>query len=116
MSLSRIRELEDAHVVALTDAANVATDSSIGGIFDITLGGNRTFTDPAGGYDGQKIIYRIRQDATGGRTITWGAVFRFSTDLPQPVLSTVGNALDYIGFVKNNANSTWDCIACVKGF
>jgi hypothetical protein len=103
-------------VVALTDAATIATDASLGNTFTVTLGGNRTLGAPTNPVSGQKIIYRVTQDGTGSRTLSYNAVFRFSTDVPSPTLSTAAGATDYLGFQYNAAAAKWDCLAVVKGF
>lgn len=104
-------------VVALTDGANIATNSDNGDLFTVTLGGNRTMDNPTGTpTDGQQIMYRIAQDGTGSRTISWGSAFRGSTDLPLPTLTTTASKTDYVGFQWNATDSKWDCIAANKGF
>ncbi len=104
-------------VSALTDAANIATDTSLGNTFTVTLGDNRTMSAPTGSpANGDKIMYRIRQDGTGNRTITWNSAFRFSGDPTPPTLSTAANKTDYVGFIYNSTDSKWDCIAERIGF
>jgi len=102
--------------VALSDGANIATDASLGNIFTVTLGGNRTMDNPTNAVDGQKIIYKIKQDATGSRTITWGSNFRGSTDVALPTLTTTANYVDYIGFIYDSSVTKWNCLAVNKGF
>lgn len=102
--------------VALADAATIATDASLGNIFTVTLGGNRTMGAPTNPTNGQKIIYRLKQDGTGTRTMTWNAVFRFSTDVPVPTLTTTINKTDYVGFVYNSTDTKWDALAVSKGY
>ncbi len=103
-------------VVALTDGATINTDASLGNIFTVTLGGNRAIANPTNPTDGQKIIYRLKQDGVGTRTVSWGAVFRFGTDVTAPVLTTTINKTDYIGFVYNATDTTWDCLAVSRGY
>lgn len=103
-------------VVALTDAATIATDASLGNTFDVTLGGNRTLGAPTNPTNGQKIVYRVRQDATGGRTLAYDAVFRFGLDIPSIDLSSAPNLVDYIGVMYNGADSKWDVIALSRGY
>lgn len=102
--------------VSLTDAATVATDASTGNNFFLLIGGNRTMGQPTNPTSGQKIIYRVKQDGTGSRTLAWNAAFRFSTDLPSPTLTTGANKTDYIAFIYNDTASTWDCIGQNRGF
>lgn len=103
-------------VVSLTDAATIATDASLGNIFMVTLGGNRTLGAPTNPIQGQKITYKIRQDGTGSRTLAFDSVFRFGLDILAPTLSTGANKVDYIGFIYNSTDTKWDCLAVTKGF
>lgn len=102
--------------IPLTDAATISVDASMGNLFTVTLGGNRTLGAPTNGKQGQMIVFRIAQDATGSRTLAFNSVYRFSTDIPSPTLSTAANAIDYLGFIYNEADSKWDCIGKVFGF
>ena len=106
-------------VVALTDGANIATNSDNGDIFTVTLAGNRTMDNPTGTpTEGQQIQYRITQDATGSRTITWGTNFRFGTDVASPTLTTTATKTDYLGFEYNTVGGVtkWDCLATARGY
>jgi len=103
-------------VVALTDGVNIATDASLGNIFTVTLAGNRTLDNPTNPSNGQKAIWRIKQDATGSRTLAFGAAFRFGTDITGITLTTTASKTDYIGAVYNGTDSKWDIIAFVKGY
>ena len=60
-------------VRTLTDAATIAVDASLGDIFQVTLGGNRTIGVPTNPSTGQRITFVIDQDARGSRTLTWAA-------------------------------------------
>lgn len=97
-------------VVALTDGATINTDASLGSTFTVTLGGNRTIANPTNPASGQKIVYRVKQDGTGGRTLTWGSAFRFSGGT-APTLTTAANKTDYLGFIYNATDSKWDGVA-----
>lgn len=103
-------------VVTLTDAATIAVDASLGNTFDVTLGGNRTLGAPTNPINGQKVTFRIRQDATGGRTLAFDAIYRFGLDLVSFTASTAANKLDYIGCIYNGADTKWDVVAVSKGF
>jgi len=102
--------------IALTDAATISVDASKGNLFTVTLGGNRTLGAPTNPKKGQMIVFRITQDGTGSRTLAYNAIYRFSTDIPSPTLSTGGGDVDYLGFIYNDADSKWDCIGKVFGF
>lgn len=103
-------------IVALTDGANISTNAALGNVFKVTLGGNRTMDNPTNPVTGQKIVYRIKQDGTGNRTITWGSAFRFGVDVVSVVLSVTALKTDYIGFIYNSDDTKWDCIALARGY
>lgn len=64
--------------------------------------------------DGQTINWRITQDATGGRTMTWPASFKWAGASPG-VLSTAANAVDLL--VATYFASTGNWLASLgKGF
>jgi hypothetical protein len=104
-------------VVALTDATDVATDAALGNFFTVTLGGNRTLANPTNPTANQRAIWRVTQDATGGRTLALGTSFRldpnFGTSLP---LSSVPAKVNYIGAVYNPTDSKWDILAVSGAF
>lgn len=102
--------------VTLTYGATVNTAAGEGDVFDLTLTGNAIMAAPTGLTKNKKILYRLTQDATGGRTVTWNAIFRFSTDVPTPFLSTSGTKTDYVGFIYNAADSKLDCLAVSRGY
>lgn len=104
-------------VVPLVDAATIALDASLGNLFTVTIDGNRTLGNPTNPTSGQPIIVRVQQDAvTGSRTLAYDTEYNFSTDLPSPTLSTGTDEYDYLGFIRNNANTTWDFVGKVFGF
>lgn len=103
-------------VVALTDGASIATDASTGDIFTVTLGGNRTLSAPTNPSDGMVRCWRIKQDATGSRTLTLDAVFRFGTDIPVLILTATALKTDYFLAVYNGTDARWDIVDFVRGF
>lgn len=78
---------QDVAQVTLTDAANIATDASLSNVFLVTLAGNRTLDNPTNLVAGQTVIWNLRQDATGGRTLAYGNLFKFPVGAPT-TLST----------------------------
>jgi hypothetical protein len=79
----------------LVDGATVSWDMSTGFDYILTLGGNRAIANPTNTKVGQKGRLIIQQDATGSRTVTWGANFKFANG-SAPVLSTAANAVDVL--------------------
>lgn len=86
----------------LTDGASVSWNVALGGIATLTLAGNRTMAAPTNLKKGVYILHVI-QDATGSRTITWNAVFKWQSAV-APVLSTGANKRDIISFVCDGTN------------
>ena len=103
-------------VVALTDAPTIAVDASLGNDFRVTLGASRTMGNPSNALDGEQIIFQITQGSGGASTITWGTNYEFSSDLPQPMLSTGAGETDLLGFIYNAAKGRWLLAAFVNGF
>lgn len=103
-------------VAALTDAATITVDASLGNSFTVTLGGNRTLGNPANPVDGQQINLAVTQDATGSRTLAYGTAYAFSTSLPSPTLSTGAGATDYLAFIYSAIASKWRLTSFVSGF
>lgn len=90
-------------VQALASGASVATDASLGNVFTLTLGANATLANPSNLADGTSFSYRIRQDATGSRTLAYGTAFKFPGGV-APTLSTEANALDILSCHTDGTN------------
>lgn len=104
-------------VVALTDATTITVDASLGHLFTVTLAATgRTMANPTNSINGQRIMFRVKQDATGSRTLAWGTNYRFSTTVPLPVLTTTAAKIDYIEFIYNATDTKWDVVSVNKGF
>lgn len=105
--------------VTLTDAATIAVDASLGNLFFVTLGGNRTMGAPSNPTHGQRIVFEIKQDGTGGRTLAWTLTtggFKFGTDVAQPVLSTAASATDFVTVVYNSTANVWRVVGVARGY
>jgi len=102
--------------VNLTDGATIATDASLSNQFRVTLGGNRTLSNPTNGFDGQLVMWSIKQDATGSRTITLDTKFRFGTDITSVTLTTTAGKTDKLGAQYNSGDDKWDVVSFVRGF
>lgn len=103
----------------LADAATIATNAALADLFRVELGGNRTLGNPTNPTDGQIVRWEIKQDATGGRTLSLtapGSKFVFGTDLPSITLSTAAGATDILAAIYNAAQDEWRVVAFAKGF
>lgn len=66
-------------VFILTDAATILIDSALSRAFSVTLnvaGVTRAMGTPTNVANGRRITITVIQDATGGRALTWPAVFK----------------------------------------
>ncbi|MBS1983120.1 MAG: hypothetical protein JST16_03015 [Bdellovibrionales bacterium] len=88
----------------LTDAATISVGGSLGRIYKVTLGGNRTMGNPTNLVTGRMYTFVVGQDATGGRALTWGSSYKGSipavnnqTLVGATVGTTIGNMTTYGG-------------------
>jgi len=102
--------------VALTDETTIATDASLSSLFRVVLAGNRTLGNPTGAVDGQRVLWQIKQDSVGGRTLVLGSKFRLGSDLSAVVLSTTAGTTDYLGAQYDAGADVWHVLALAKGY
>ena len=69
--------------VTLTDAATVTPDMEDGNVFTWTIEADRTLDNPDNMDGGTVITIIVKQDATGGRTITYGAKWLFPNGIDK---------------------------------
>lgn len=91
---------------------------SEGAVKDYRLIGNTTFSFPAaasagvpaGGAGGQATSFtlRLRQDATGNRTVTWpSATFLKWPGGAAPALTTTASRVDWLTFITLTGGAFW---------
>ncbi len=91
------------------DASNIAVDATLTNYFRTTLDQTTLELDnPTGMKDGQALVFRVLQDGTGGRLLTYGTKYKFPGGT-APTLSTGISAVDIITGIYD---STADEIAC----
>lgn len=84
-------------VQALADAATIAVDLALANNYSLPLAGNRTLGTPTNAVAGQSGIIAVTQDATGSRTLAFGANWKFAGGT-APALSTTAGAVDYLAY------------------
>jgi hypothetical protein len=100
--------------VALTDGATITPDFSLGNNFSVTLAGNRTLANPTNLTAGQSGTIVITQDATGSRTLAYGANWKFPGGT-APTLTTTASAVDVLAYyVESSTRITARLISDVK--
>lgn len=77
--------------------------------------GTQTVSNPTGTpTDGQVLIIRLK--CTNAQTYDFGTQFRAGSNLPLPETHDGSSKTDYLGFIRNVADSKWDLLALLQGF
>lgn len=101
---------------ALTPGTAVSVDASLNTVFTLVPAQNFTLANPTNPTNGQRIVFRIKQDGTGSRIITLGTKYRFGADITTVVLSTAASKTDYLTVYYDSTDDKWDIVAFVKGY
>ena len=99
-------------------AATVTMDSDSYDVYNIgALTGNITLGAPTGTpTDGQSLLVRMSQDATGSRTITFNAAFAFGSDVTAAMMPSGASAKWEFKAVWNSTDSKWRVVGLARGF
>ena len=97
-----ITKASRALIGTLTDGATITPDFDANQNFTVTLGGNRTLANPTNVDAGQTGSIFVVQDATGGRTLSFGSYWKFAGGT-APTLSTGTNAVDRIDYIVKSS-------------
>ena len=95
-------------------SGDVAIDWNEGNTQHCVLTGNAVFTF-SGGQSGANYRLILKQDAGGARTVTWPGTVRWGLG-GEPTLTTTGLKTDYVGFLYNGVDSSYDGIAFNANF
>lgn len=108
---------------ALVDASTVLVNAALGNFFRLTftsaIGATRTIGVPSNPTDGQMIMFELKQDTSGSRTVTWSSStggYEWGTDVAVPTLTTTASKTDYVGFIYNSTANVWRGIAVARGY
>lgn len=101
-------------VITLADATSFTLNSDADLNIQVNTQSVGTLTANAPTGNGKRIIFRIK--STNVQTYSWNGVFRGGTTVALPTASTGGGKTDYIGFVKNDADTKWDCVAVSSSY
>jgi hypothetical protein len=97
---------EVANVVTASGTAQTLPEPTVASVNDVKLTGNCTFTFPAAAAAGKAKSFTLvlRQDATGGRTVTWPAGTKWNGGV-APTITATANGRDTYAFLNVNAGS-----------
>lgn len=105
-------------VVPLTQSGgSVAVNASLGNVFTLTLTASGwTIANPAQPADAQTIWFRLTQDSTGGRSVSWGSAYDFGSGSAPGLTATAWKtdivAFQYIATVVNGSPlASWAYLA-----
>lgn len=87
----------------LTDAATINWDLSQNQVAVVTLGGNRTLANPTNKVSGNVYILVVKQDATGGRTLSFASDYKFAGGT-APNITTTASKADILTFLCEGTN------------
>lgn len=110
---SRMRGVGKTLAAGTIAGAVLTMDLSQGAAFDVLLTANITtwtMTAPVASPDVTKVTVRVKQDATGGRTL----VLPVGTKTPAGAVyavSAAANAIDLLEFTSYDAGATWYLVA-----
>ena len=87
----------------LTDAASIAWNLASNQVATVTLAGNRALANPTNKVNGNVYILVVKQDATGGRTLSFGTDYKFAGG-SAPTVTTTASKADVLTFVCDGTN------------
>jgi len=98
----------------LVSSTSITPNAALSNNFRLVLAHNATLNNPTGLVNGMVLNFMIVQDATGGRTLTFGTKFKFPEGVAQPIAS----AANSISFYSAYYDSTLDVLLTTsqKGF
>jgi hypothetical protein len=91
------------NIQTLTDGASISWDMDNGGFGIITLGGNRTLSNPTNVEAGSLYRLIVKQDGTGSRTLSFGTNYKFPGAI-VPVLTSTASAVDIFEFLAETTS------------
>jgi len=110
---TRVLQLNaDKTMDSQADASTITFNLSTRKIWTVTLGGNRVLA--LSNVDlNVPFVVRLKQDATGSRTVTWWSGIKWPANT-APTLSTTANAIDVFQFIPT-ATGEYDGIFVAFG-
>ena len=94
---------QNFNATTLTDAATIAWDASANQVTSVEITASRTMGAPTNQVDGAVYVLMIKQDGTGGCTMSWNAVFKFAGGTAA-VVTAAASAKDVYVFLSDGTN------------
>lgn len=102
-------------VVKGTCSGTVAIDWNAGNTQHCVLGSTPVTFTFSGGQTGGNYKLILKQDGVGSRTVSWPATIRWGSG-SAPYLTPVPAKTDYVGFIYNGVDGTYDSVAFNANF
>lgn len=90
-------------LATLTYASSIDWNVNSAQVAQVTLTGNATLNSPQNEKSGGTYILIVKQDATGGRTLSYGAQYKWPGGI-VPTLTPDASAVDVLTFVCDGTN------------
>ena len=84
----------------LTDAASIAWDASQNQVASVTLTASRALANPTNMTNGAVYILIVKQDATGGFTLSYGANYKWPSSA-TPAVTQTANSASILTFISD---------------
>ena len=84
----------------LTDAASIAWDASQNQVASVTLTASRALANPTNMTNGAVYILIVKQNATGGFTLSYGANYKWPS-AATPTITSAANAASILTFISD---------------
>lgn len=98
-------------------SGTINTNVASGNIFDFTLIGSGNLAAPTNAVDGTTIRWRIFQDSSGNRPLSFNNKFNIPSTASNPLpISTASGKMDILGATYDSQRDKWDVIAFVPGY
>lgn len=110
---TRVVSLESPGILALTDAATIATDAAAGKHFRVTITADRTLGVPTNPTDGMHRIWEVTASgANRNLTLTTGSsgAFELTTNITSPITILSGKT-HFVGAIYNASRARWTVLA-----
>jgi len=76
----------------------------------LVLTENITINAPINALSGQVMNFIIKQNGTGGYTVTWNSIFKFP-GATVPTITATANAVDVVTMQYDATDQVWYCVA-----
>lgn len=92
------------------DSSAYTPDCTNSNVHRLVLTENITMNAPTNPLSGQVINLILKQDGTGGHTVTWNAAYKFpgGTD---PTITAAAGSVDVVTMQYDATDSVWYCVA-----